>query len=65
MASFIRIYCFIRRRQLQIHAQQQAVQSSDAGKKLKRTAIEHLNEHFCLLYSLDYMLSSILCCIVS
>ena len=34
MASFIRIYCFIRRHQLQIHAQQQAVQSSDAGNNL-------------------------------
>ena len=44
MASFIRVYCFIRRHQLQIHAQQQAVQSSDAGSnlnvpRLKRSAV--------------------------
>ena len=44
MASFIRIYCFIRRHQLEILAQQQAVQSSDAGKnlnvpRLKRSAM--------------------------
>ena len=44
MASFIRIYCFIRRHQLQIQAQQQAVQSSDAGNnlnvpRLKRSAM--------------------------
>ena len=44
MASYIRIYCFIRRHQLQIHAQQQAVQSSDAGNnlnvpRLKRSAM--------------------------
>ena len=45
MASFIRIYCFIRRHQLEILAQQQAVQSSDAGKnlnvpRLKRSAMD-------------------------
>ena len=44
MASYIRIYCFIRRHQLQIHAQQQAVQSSDAENnlnvpRLKRSAL--------------------------
>ena len=44
IASYIRIYCFIRRHQLQIQAQQQAVQSSDVGKnlnvpRLKRSAI--------------------------
>ena len=44
IASYIRIYCFIRRNQLQIHAQQQAVQSSDAGNnlnvpRLKRSAM--------------------------
>ena len=44
MASYIRIYCFIRRHQLQIHAQQQAVQSFDAGNnlnvpRLKRSAM--------------------------
>ena len=44
MASYIRIYCFIRRHQLDIHAQQQAVQSSDAGNnlnvpRLKRSAM--------------------------
>ena len=43
-ASFIRIYCFIRRHQLQILSQQQAVQSSDAGNnlnvpRLKRSAM--------------------------
>ena len=37
MASFIRIYCYIRQHQLQIHAQQQAVQSSDAGNNLNVT----------------------------
>ena len=40
MASFIRIYCFIRRHQLQIHAQQQAVQSSDAGNNLNVTRLK-------------------------
>ena len=44
MASYIRIYCFIRRHQLEILAQQQAVQSSDAGSnlnvpRLKRSAM--------------------------
>ena len=44
IASYIRIYCFIRRHQLQIQAQQQAVQSSDTGNnlnvtRLKRSAI--------------------------
>ena len=44
MASFIRIYCFVRRHQLDIRAQQQAVQSSDAEKhlnvpRLKRSAM--------------------------
>ena len=44
MASYIRIYCFIRRHQLQIRAQQQAVQSSDAENnlnvpRLKRSAM--------------------------
>ena len=44
MASYIRIYCFIRRHQLDIHAQQQAVQSSDAENnlnvpRLKRSAM--------------------------
>ena len=44
MASFMRIYCFIRRHQLEILAQQQAVQSSDAGSnlnvpRLKRSAM--------------------------
>ena len=34
IASYIRIYCLIRRHQLQIHAQQQAVQSSDAENNL-------------------------------
>ena len=34
MASFIRIYCFIRRHQLDIRSQQQAVQSSDAEYNL-------------------------------
>ena len=37
IASFMRIYCFIRRHQLQIHAQQQAVQSADAGSNLNVT----------------------------
>ena len=52
---YIRIYQIVRRRHIQIHAQQQAVQSSDAennfGKKCK--------EHIRLLHSFDYMLSSI------
>ena len=44
MASFIRIYCCIRRHQLEILAQQQAVQSSDAENnlnvpRLKRSAM--------------------------
>ena len=44
MASYIRIYCFIRRHQLEILAQQQAVQSSDAENnlnvpRLKRSAM--------------------------
>ena len=44
MASYVRIYCFIRRHQLQIYAQQQAVQSSDTGNnlnvaQLKRSAM--------------------------
>ena len=34
MASYIRIYCFIRRHQLEIRGQQQAVQSSDAENNL-------------------------------
>ena len=40
IASYIRIYCFIRRHQLQIHAQQQAVQSSDAGSNLNATRLK-------------------------
>ena len=40
MASYIRIYCFIRRHQLQIQAQQQAVQSSDAGNNLNVTRLK-------------------------
>ena len=45
MASYVRIYCFIRRHQLQIKAQQQAVQRSDAQggnlnvERLKRSAM--------------------------
>ena len=44
MASYVRIYCFIRRHQLQIYAQQQAVQRSDVGNnlnvaRLKRSAM--------------------------
>ena len=40
MASYIRIYCFIRRHQLEILAQQQAVQSSDAGSNLNVTRLK-------------------------
>ena len=40
IASYIRIYCFIRRHQLQIHVQQQAVQSSDAGNNLNVTRLK-------------------------
>ena len=40
IASYIRIYCFIRRHQLQIHAQQQAVQSSDTGSNLNATRLK-------------------------
>ena len=43
MASYVRIYCLIRRHQLQIHAQQRAVQRPDFGNlnlaRLKRSAI--------------------------
>ena len=44
MACYIRIYCVIRRHKLDIHAQQQAVQSSDAENnlnvpRLKRSAM--------------------------
>ena len=42
--SFIRIYCIVRRHQLHINSQQQAVESSDAGnnlniRRLKRSAV--------------------------
>ena len=40
IASYIRIYCFIRRHQLDIHAQQQAVQSFDAGNNLNVTRLK-------------------------
>ena len=40
MASFMKIYCFIRRHQLEIQAQQQAVQSSDAGSNLNVTRLK-------------------------
>ena len=40
MASYVRIYCFIRRHQLQIKAQQQAVQRSDAGNNLNVTRLK-------------------------
>ena len=40
IASYIRIYCFIRRHQLQIQAQQQAVQSSDTGNNLNVTRLK-------------------------
>ena len=40
MASYVRIYCFIRRHQIQIHAQQQAVQSSDAENNLNITRLK-------------------------
>ena len=45
--SYVRIYRIVRRHQIQIHAQQQAVQSSDAGNnlnitRLKRSAINSL-----------------------
>ena len=40
--SYIRIYLIVRRHQLQIHAQQQAVRSCNAEK---------CNEHFLVLYS--------------
>ena len=40
MASYIRIYCFIRRHQLEIRVQQQAVQSSDAGNNLNVTRLK-------------------------
>ena len=44
VASYVRIYCFIRRHQLQIHAQQQAVQSSDAqGSNLNVTQLLSFN----------------------
>ena len=36
----VRIYCFIRRHQLQMHVQQQAVQSSDAGNNLNLTRLK-------------------------
>ena len=44
IASYVRIYCFIRRHQLQTYAQQRAVQSSNAGNnlnvaQLKRSAM--------------------------
>ena len=44
IASYVRIYCFIRRHQLQFYAQQQAVQRSDVGNdlnvaRLKRSAM--------------------------
>ena len=38
--SFIRVYFFIRRHQLKIHIQQQAVQSSDAENKLNVTRLK-------------------------
>ena len=38
--SYIRIYCIVRRHQIQIQAQQQAVQSSDAGNNLKITRLK-------------------------
>ena len=40
MASHIRIYCFIRQHQLDIRAQQQAVQSSDAENNLNVTRLK-------------------------
>ena len=36
----VRIYCFIRRDQLQMHVQQQAVQSYDAGNILNLTRLK-------------------------
>ena len=58
VASYVRIYCFIRRHQLEIYAQQQAVQSSDTQgsnlnvMKLKRSAINTFV--FCLALILCY-----------
>ena len=42
MASFIRIYCLIRRHQLQIRGQQQAVQSSDAENNLSVARLKRI-----------------------
>ena len=59
MASYVRIYCFIRRHQLQIHVQQQAVQSSDAqgsnlnATQLKRSAMNTFV--FCLALIICYL----------
>ena len=59
VASYVRIYCFIRRHQLQIHVQQQAVQSSDAqgsnlnATQLKRSAMNTFV--FCLALIICYL----------
>ena len=59
MASYVRIYCFIRRHQLQIHVQQQAVQSFDAqgsnlnATQLKRSAMNTFV--FCLALIICYL----------
>ena len=58
MASYVRIYCFIRRHQLQIHVQQQAVQSSDAGSNLNVTQLKRsaMNTFvFCLALVICYL----------
>ena len=54
--SYVRIYRIVRRRQLHINAQQQAVQSSDAGNNLN---ITHLKRS--ALNSLVFYLVLIIC----
>ena len=57
ITSYVRIYCFIRRHQLQIHVQQQAVQSSDAGSNLNVTQLKRSTMNtfvFCLALILCY-----------
>ena len=63
---YIRIYRIVRRHQSQIHAQQQAVQSSDAENNLNITRLKKkCFEHFRFLHSFDYMLLSDVCYIDS
>ena len=63
---YIMIYRIVCRHQSQIHAQQQAVQSSDAENNLNITRLKKkCFVHFRLLHSFDYMLFSAVCYIYS